>query len=172
MPVASVQRCADNVSVSKRKQLELARLFDETVLLYQRLSASAARFYGGGTISGPRRTVLVALSRSGAQSVAHLARTRAQSRQRLQPLVNALVKDGLVRATPNPMHKHSPLMVLTDKGQKAVEAIHRTEAEARARLQVKASADAIAGAADIVRQARLAIEHEWDALPRRKAGAS
>lgn len=139
-------------------------MFDETVLLYHRLSASAATFYGRGALSGPRRTVLTAIARSGPQTVSRLARTRAQSRQRLQPLVNALLEEGLVEATPNPMHKQSPLIVLTAKGEQAVARIAKVEAEARERLQLNASIAEIANAAAVVRQARLAIEEQWSAL--------
>jgi len=91
---------------------ELALLFDETVALYLRLTATAAAIYGQGAISGPRRTVLVALARSGPQTVAQLARARAQSRQRLQPLVNHLVREGLLELAENPAHARSPLVVL------------------------------------------------------------
>ena len=69
---------------------QLAALFDETVRLYLRLSALSTRIHGGGQLSGPRRTVLVGLARGGAQTVAQMARARAQSRQRFQPLVKCL----------------------------------------------------------------------------------
>jgi len=69
----------------------LDAVFEETVALYHRLTADAAMIHRRGALSGPRRTVLLGLARSGPQSVAHMARTRAQSRQRLQPLVNGLM---------------------------------------------------------------------------------
>ena len=52
------------------KSDQVARLFEENVLLYLRLNAWAARFYGKGQLSGPRRTVLVSLASSGPQTVA------------------------------------------------------------------------------------------------------
>src|SRR5687767_9467187 len=106
---------------------QLAQLFDETVRLYLRLSALSTRIHGGGQLSGPRRTVLVGLARSGAQTVAQMARARAQSRQRFQPLVNALLRDRLVRAVPNAAHKQSPLIELTPRGRREVARIHAVE---------------------------------------------
>ena len=98
----------------------LFSLFKETVALYHRLTAEASAIHRRGSLSGPRRTVLVALSQSGPQTVARLARTRAQARQRLQPLVHGLIQEGLAKAVENPMHVQSPLIVLTAKGEKEV----------------------------------------------------
>jgi hypothetical protein len=69
---------------------ELGWLFKETVSLYLRLTSDASAIHGHGALSGPRRTVLTAFAQSGPQTVARLARSRAQSRQRLQPLINGL----------------------------------------------------------------------------------
>ena len=137
---------------------EVARLFEESVLLYLRLNAWAARFYGKGQLSGPRRTVLVSLARSGPQTVAQMARRRSQSRQRFQPLVDALVADGLLLAVPNPAHKQSPLIVLTARGRKMVERIHRIEGMWRSRLKLNQPARQIAQSVEVVRAVRLELE--------------
>lgn len=156
---------------------ELAALFEETVSLYHRLSATAARFYGRGALSGPRRTVLVALARSGPQTVAHLARLRSQSRQRLQPLVSALIREGLLSAGTNPLHRQSPLISLTERGAAAVAAIERREREERARLMIGSSAQRLRLATAVLREVRLAIEQAADPIvqptrprPKRTAG--
>ena len=81
---------------------QLSEFFDESVRVYLRLSALAVRMHGKGPMSGPRRTVLLGLARSGPRTVAQMAREREQSRQRFQPLVNALIADGLLEAVPNP----------------------------------------------------------------------
>jgi DNA-binding MarR family transcriptional regulator len=137
---------------------ELAVLFHETVALYHRLTAAAAAIHGEGRLSGPRRTLLVALAASGPQTVARLAAARAESRQRLQPLVNALIADGLVAAAANPAHRRSPLMFLTAAGRRQVERIARTEGELRARLTPTSSPRAIAAAAGVLRDVRQTIE--------------
>jgi DNA-binding MarR family transcriptional regulator len=136
----------------------LARLFDEVVLVYLRLTALAARLHGGGALSGPRRTVLAALADGGPQTVAQMARTRAQSRQRFQPLINALIEDGLVEAIPNPAHRQSPLMVITARGRRAVERMRSVEAKGRRDMTIAASARQVAAATAVLREVRTDLE--------------
>src|SRR5215207_2493728 len=83
---------------------ELALLFDETVALYLRLTATASAIYRQGAMSGPPRTVLVAVARSGPQTVAQLARARAVA----------------------PAHRRSPIVGLTPDGRKAIRRILET----------------------------------------------
>src|SRR5688572_288539 len=133
------RKTTDGMPVATRER-ELARLFDETVLVYLRLTAVATRLHGGGPLSGPRRTVLAALADGGPQTVAQMARTRAQSRQRFQPLINALIEDELVEAMPNPAHRQSRLMVITAKGRRAVDRMRAIEAKGRRDMKITASA--------------------------------
>lgn len=142
---------------------ELARLFDEIVSLYLRLSAAASTIHGFGAMSGPRRTVLMTLARSGPQTVAHMARARAQSRQRVQPLINSLIADRLVAAHANPMHKRSPLMTLTPKGERAAKRIEETEGSLQAGFKLNHSPQALLRTATVIRDVRVAIEQQ---LPR------
>ena len=44
------------------------------------------------TSRGRVRTILVALAEAGPQTVSRLARARGQARQRIQPLMNALIR--------------------------------------------------------------------------------
>lgn len=144
---------------------ELAALFEETVALYHRLTADAAAIHRYGSMSGPRRTILVALA-AGPQTVAHMARARAQARQRLQPLVNRLIADGLVEARSNPMHVRSPLMVLTAGGEKTVKQIVATEGALRARLRPTVSPGRVALAAVVLRDVRMVLENQLPQLLR------
>lgn len=138
----------------------LEALFEETVALYHRLAADAASIHRFGSLSGPRRTVLVGLARSGPQTVAHMARARTQSRQRFQPLVNRLVADGLVEAMPNPAHKQSPLIALTARGQKTVKQIVETERALRARVTLTNPPASVKRAAAVLRDVRQALENQ------------
>lgn len=149
-----------------KKHRELGLLFKETVSLYLRLSADASAIYGRGELSGPRRTLLVALASTGPQTAARLARERSQTRQRLQPLVNALVHDGLVEATTNPMHKRSPLLVLTPKGQAHAREIFATERALIARLRLPTSAGDLRRASDVLRRVRETLEAQMPDLLR------
>ena len=145
---------------------ELALLFDETVALYLRLTATASAIYRQGAMSGPRRTVLVALARTGPQTVAQLARARAQSRQRLQPLVNSLVDDGLLQLAENPAHRRSPIVVLTPEGRRAIRRILETEDTLRAQLRLDVPARRLASAAAVLRDVRLALASQMDGILR------
>jgi DNA-binding MarR family transcriptional regulator len=135
-------------------------LFEETVALYHRLTADAAAIHRAGALSGPRRTVLLGLARSGPQTVAHMARTRAQSRQRFQPLVNRLIADGLVEPRPNPTHKASPLMALTARGHQTVERIVERERSLLGNVKMSNPSAAIVRAVDVVRGVRRALERQ------------
>jgi|SRR5688500_10351774 DNA-binding MarR family transcriptional regulator len=137
---------------------EISELFDETVRFYLRLSALAAKMHGEGPLSGPRRTVLVSLHRSGPRTVAQLAREREQSRQRFQPLVNALIADGLLVATPNAAHRQSPLIVLTAKGRRTVQRIHAIEQAWRPRLDVTIPQARLTDATAVLREIRSGLE--------------
>ena len=137
---------------------ELAELFDEKVRCYLRLSVIAVKMHGEGPLSGPRRTILVNLDRSGPRTVAQMAREREQSRQRFQPLVNALIADGLLEAVPNAAHKQSALIVLTARGRRAVRRIHAIEKAWRPRLDVPISKARLADATRVLRDVRGGLE--------------
>lgn len=161
------KRAAATIAQRGSGRPELGELFDEAVALYLRLTALAATMYHRGELSGPRRTVLRALARSGPRTVAHLARARAQSRQRLQPLVNGLIDEGLVSTQPNPMHKQSPFVVLTARGQKVAREIGEYEGRLREELQLTSSRRRVVQAVHVLRDVRQALEQQAGALLRK-----
>ena len=137
---------------------ELSDLFDENVRVYLRLTALAAKMHGEGPLSGPRRTVLVGLHRSGPRTVAQMAKEREQSRQRFQPLVNALIEDGLLEAVPNAAHKQSPLITLTTSGRRTVKGIFAIERAWRGRLELRVTRGRLVVATGVLREVRDALE--------------
>lgn len=137
---------------------EIAELCDENVLFYLRLTALAAKIHGRGPLSGPRRTILAGLAESGPRTVAQMARDRNQARQRIQPIVNSLIDEGLLDAVPNAAHKQSPFIVVTARGRKAVERIHRTEQEWRRRVTFRVSRAKVREAIEVLRDVRREIE--------------
>ncbi|HWI18133.1 MAG TPA: helix-turn-helix domain-containing protein [Vicinamibacterales bacterium] len=137
---------------------EVSALFEESVRFYLRLSAVASKMHGDGPLSGPRRTVLLGLHRSGPRTVAQLAREREQSRQRFQPIVNALIADGLLQAVPNAAHKQSPLIVLTASGRRTVQRIQATEQAWLPRLRVSVSRARLSNATATLREVRGGLE--------------
>jgi DNA-binding MarR family transcriptional regulator len=102
--------------------------------------------------------VLVGLARSGPRTVAQMAREREQPRQRFQPLVNALIGDGLLRAVPNPAHRQSPLIALTRKGERAVQRVQQIEVAWRPRVNARVSTLELKEAVRVMQRIRAELE--------------
>jgi DNA-binding MarR family transcriptional regulator len=144
--------------MTREAKVELARLFEEVVRFYLSLTHTATLMYGRGELSGPRRTLLVMLSRTGPLTVAQIARARREARQRVQPLVNGLVREGALTYRVNPAHKRSPLVRLTPKGEEVVEHIIDLENTLRSRLKLDVSRAEMTAATDVLRRVRAALE--------------
>ena len=149
---------ADARTGQQEARPELARLFDETVRLYLQLKAQATAIYRRGDVSGPRRTILMTIARSGPRTVAQVARDRSEARQRVQPLVNALIAEGLLASTVNPAHKRAPLVSLTVRGEAFVRAIIQHESRLRARLKLNVPKADLVRAADTLQAVREVLE--------------
>jgi DNA-binding MarR family transcriptional regulator len=59
--------------------------------------------------------------------VPELARERPVSRQHIQTLVNALLAAGLVETRPNPEHRRSPLLSLSEEGRRRLKQLQDRE---------------------------------------------
>jgi DNA-binding MarR family transcriptional regulator len=80
-------------------------------------------------LTSARWQVLGAIDAAGRpQPVAWLARDMGGNRQNVQRIINDLYNDGLVAFENNPHHRRAQLVVLTDKGKKALEAAMRLQA--------------------------------------------
>ena len=69
---------------------------------------------------------VIALSNAGL-TVPGIARVLGQSRQAVQRLTDVMVEDGLVEYRPNPKHKRSVLVTLTDTGKDAYNALREVQ---------------------------------------------
>jgi DNA-binding MarR family transcriptional regulator len=54
------------------------------------------------------------------QTVPAIARRLGVTRQAVQPVINDLVRDELVRLVPNPAHRRSPLAAVTPRGRRVL----------------------------------------------------
>jgi DNA-binding MarR family transcriptional regulator len=99
----------------------LRAVVDETVALNHRLQWVAERMYGDEGRHATRRGILRGLVRYGSQTVPALARARSVTRQNVQPVVDALLADGLARMEPNPRHARSFLVTATPRGEQLVQ---------------------------------------------------
>ena len=84
-------------------------------------------------VSTSMRGVMASLADGGPRTVPDLARERPVSRQHIQSVVNDLLAAGLAETLPNPSHRRSPLIGLTDDGRKHLRLIREREAELLAR---------------------------------------
>jgi DNA-binding MarR family transcriptional regulator len=100
---------------------------DETIALFRWLAWVSEQLYGDDARGVARRWVLRRLVRDGPQTVPQLAKTRRMRRQSMQPVVDALIADGLVEWTPNPAHKRSRLATITPSGKELVDRLDRID---------------------------------------------
>jgi DNA-binding MarR family transcriptional regulator len=102
-------------------------VIDETIALYHWLAWVSDELYGEDARGAARRWTLRRLRRDGPQTIPALAKIRTVRRQSLQPLVDALIADGLVVLEKNPKHARSKLLVLTRRGVDLVERLDRID---------------------------------------------
>ena len=103
------------------------KLVQAVRLSFFRLSALGDALHEEEGISTSMRGVLEGIYRNGPQSVPQMARARPVSRQFIQQIVNALLEKGLVELGPNPAHKRSDLVALTDQGRHLFETVRARE---------------------------------------------
>ena len=73
------------------------------------------------------RAVLDMLRLSGPMTVPQMGRAQALSRQFVQRMVNDAAARGFVEAVPNPAHRRSSLITLTEAGRAVIEAVTARE---------------------------------------------
>ena len=95
--------------------------------LFRAMAARADEHAQAEGISVADRAVLEFLSAGEALAVPKIAARYDVSRQHVQVTVNRLRDKGLVRTRPNPRHKRSPLIELTQDGAKVFARIHRRD---------------------------------------------
>ena len=92
--------------------------------LHGLLMAAGARLTHGAGLTSARWQVLSAVARSAEpKPVAWVARDMGLTRQSVQRVVDDLEAAGLLLFEPNPHHKRAALMVITDQGQRAFQAM-------------------------------------------------
>lgn len=101
----------------------LMEVFDLLGPLYRRVQREVERGEAVEGLSVGVRAVLDLLRRHGPMTVPQMGRAQAISRQFVQRMVNDAAARGLVESVPNPAHRRSPLIRLTDGGRAAIEAV-------------------------------------------------
>ncbi|MEV0309990.1 MarR family winged helix-turn-helix transcriptional regulator [Nonomuraea fuscirosea] len=101
----------------------LAEVFDLVGPLYRRAHRKVEQDAPIEGLSVGVRAVLVLLREHGPMTVPQLGRAQALSRQFVQRMINDAAARDLVESMPNPAHKRSSLIRLTEEGRTAITAV-------------------------------------------------
>lgn len=105
----------------------LAQVFDLVGSLYRRAHRKVEQSAPDQGLSVGVRAVLDLLRDRGPMTVPQMGRAQAISRQFVQRMVNEAAGQGLVEIAPNPAHRRSSLIRLTDAGRAAITALIERE---------------------------------------------
>ena len=114
-------------------QPDLAPLVDRIPRLYFLLRAADDALNADLGVTTAMRGVMVSLAALGPKPVPELARARPVTRQHIQSVVNELAAAELVAMKPNPSHRRSPLIELTEAGRQRLKLIQARETRQLAR---------------------------------------
>ncbi|MER7014200.1 MarR family winged helix-turn-helix transcriptional regulator [Saccharopolyspora sp. NPDC000359] len=113
----------------------LAEIYAVLGPLYRKVAQLVEHESPRGGLSIGVRAVLERLEMAGtAETVPQIARTLELSRQFVQRMVNDALAQGYVALKPNPAHRRSSLVALTDTGLAAINALQRREHETMGRV--------------------------------------
>lgn len=129
-------------------------LIENAVYFFKRLERVAEDIHQEGEKSGPRRGILSFLVREGAQTVPSMARHMHVTRQFVQLLVNAMVDEGLLELIPNPAHKRSRLVSITEAGAERVERMFEVENALMDFMELDISREELLQAASLISKVR------------------
>ncbi len=95
--------------------------------LFRAMADMADQYLKDDDLTAADRAVMEFLYPAEQLSVPAIAGKYRVSRQHVQVTVNQLISKGLLRALPNPQHKRSPLMRLSELGRETFAGIRRNE---------------------------------------------
>ena len=90
------------------------------------------------------RWQVMSVATAGRLSVAMIARRLGLTRQCVQRVADEIVAEELASYQPNPDHQRSPLLILTDDGQKVLDTINDRSRERHLQLAAALGEDGIA----------------------------
>ncbi|WP_240705200.1 MarR family winged helix-turn-helix transcriptional regulator [Pacificoceanicola onchidii] len=118
--------------------------------LMQAAEACVEAGLAGTGLTVRMRAVLEILHQSGEQTVPEIAARLEIKRQYVQVMCNETLASGFVEQRPNPRHKRSPFLALTDQGRSLIEQIISKELALMAELGADLDSQDIARALDVV----------------------
>jgi DNA-binding MarR family transcriptional regulator len=96
-----------------------------------------------------------------AKTVPQLARTLGVSRQNVQRIANALVRDRLARFVDNPDHRSSPHIVLSDKGRGTLASLTRAARSRHGALAARLKGIDLAALRRDLRQIQISLDTKF-----------
>lgn len=104
-------------------------------------------------LTAARWQVIGALALSGGQlTVPQIARRMGLTRQSVQASVNRLLEQGLVESQPNPDHRRSPLIRITDEGRARYARLQRRQVRWIDELSAGLTVRELAAAAQVLQE--------------------
>ncbi len=104
----------------------------------------------GTNLTVRMRAVLEMLDKYGEQTVPEIAARLEIKRQYVQIMCNETLASGLVEQRPNPRHRRSPFLALTDDGRTLIEEIISTEMKLMERVGANLRSEDISTALEVV----------------------
>ncbi|AUR05956.1 putative HTH-type transcriptional regulator YusO (plasmid) [Phaeobacter inhibens] len=104
----------------------------------------------GTNLTVRMRAVLEMLHKYGEQTVPEIAARLEIKRQYVQIMCNETLTSGLVEQRPNPRHKRSPVLALTDHGRTLIEEIISNEMKLMERVGANLRSESISTALEVV----------------------
>ena len=150
-----------NLTTQQYEQaISLLTLFDAVVSSFHHLRVLAGDFHETLGLNAGARGVLRSIDALGPQTVPQLARSRPVSRQHIQQVVNPLIARGLLAYQPNPAHKRSKLVALTEQGRAVIHDITKREKQILGHLKLNhLTLDQLDQAAATLNQLRNLLDH-------------
>ncbi len=133
-------------------------MVDETIALFHWLAWVSEQIYGPDARGAARRWVIRRVHRDGPRTVPELAKARAIRRQSLQPVVDALARDGFVELRANARHARSKLVTLTTRGVALADEMDRVDERVLRAVSRGMRENALVEAAATLRDLRVHFE--------------
>ncbi|MEJ6391249.1 MarR family winged helix-turn-helix transcriptional regulator [Gymnodinialimonas ulvae] len=132
------------------KEQQLHQLIWMSRPLMQAAEACVEAGLVGTNLTVRMRAVLEMLDKYGEQTVPEIAARLEIKRQYVQIMCNETLASGLVEQRPNPRHKRSPVLALTDHGRTLIEEIISNEMKLMEKVGVNLSYQDISTALEVV----------------------
>lgn len=132
------------------KTEQLHRLIWMSRPLMQAAEACVEAGLTGTNLTVRMRAVLEILDKYGDQTVPELAARLEIKRQYVQIMCNETLTSGFIEQRPNPRHKRSPILALTQQGRTLIQAIISKEMKLMEEIGKNLSKEDIATALEVV----------------------